>query len=507
MVPAREDAERFRRFLAEIGYTQTNLRDHLKLSELPSRRLRNHARLLDLTAEPTALHTLLRWFWVGVGIAENVGVKRVPPWVVKFCVRCGLLREEGDTLNPQVLLTSIGAFLIASDRTATVECAAPPDLVLWPNPTTRLLADFTVRKPSRATLDLGTGNGIQALYAAAHSSTVIASDLNPRAVQFAAFNARLNGCENVECLPGDMFEPVKGHSFDLIVSNPPFFISPFKRYLFCDNPMELDQLCRTIVRQAPAYLSEGGYFQMMCEWARVQGQPLEEKIEEWFTGTGCDAWVVTGHAQDPGEYADARIREMNVREGEADPRLYDQYMAYYRGKKVDAIHGGIVAMRRRSGRNWTLTQEMSKAPKKPFGGLVQQVFANRDVLDRCRRDEQLLELSPSVSAGARLEEQFQHSGSGWKPKSLMLVLDQGVRTSVEVQPLVAEFLGRCDGKRKLGELIQEMSAKVDVDVGTVRSECLKVVRELAGHCFLVFDGETQSGEATGKSEQLLPWHP
>jgi hypothetical protein len=35
--------------------------------------------------------------------------------------------------------------------------------------------------------------------AAAHSQKVFARDLNPRAVAFASFNARLNGIENVDC--------------------------------------------------------------------------------------------------------------------------------------------------------------------------------------------------------------------------------------------------------------------------------------------------------------------
>ncbi len=126
-------------------------------------------------------------------------------------------------------------FIFAADHTSKID-AGDPDLVLWPNPTSRLLSRFTVRRPSRATLDLGTGTGIQALAAAAHSERVVATDLNSRAVAFALFNARLNGIENVECLCGNGFEPVAGRKFDLIVSNPPFFITPAAQYLFCDNP-------------------------------------------------------------------------------------------------------------------------------------------------------------------------------------------------------------------------------------------------------------------------------
>ena len=39
---------------------------------------------------------------------------------------------------------------------------------------------------------------------------------------------------------GDCFEPVAGRAFDLILSNPPFFITPQTDFVFCENPMELD---------------------------------------------------------------------------------------------------------------------------------------------------------------------------------------------------------------------------------------------------------------------------
>jgi methylase of polypeptide subunit release factors len=54
-------------------------------------------------------------------------------------------------------------------------------------------------------LDLGAGCGIQALLAARHADRVVASDLNPRAVGIAAFNAALNEVA-VDCVEGDLFE-------------------------------------------------------------------------------------------------------------------------------------------------------------------------------------------------------------------------------------------------------------------------------------------------------------
>ena len=66
-----------------------------------------------------------------------------------------------------------------------------------------------------------------------------------------------------------------GAHFSSDFFQPTFFHYPQSDYLFCDNPMELDQLCRHLVREAPAHLNEGGYMQMLCEWAQVGEQPWE----------------------------------------------------------------------------------------------------------------------------------------------------------------------------------------------------------------------------------------
>ena len=78
-----------------------------------------------------------------------------------------------------------------------------------------------MRRPVEHALDVGTGNGIQAIHAARHCSRVVATDVNARALQFAAFNAQLNGFDNIEVREGSFFDPAEGERFDLVISNPP----------------------------------------------------------------------------------------------------------------------------------------------------------------------------------------------------------------------------------------------------------------------------------------------
>ena len=316
--PLSVDASlRLRSWFEEAGYSEVNLLRYLGAAELPSRHLRNEARLLDRTREVTLLNTLLRWFWLGRPQADSAYTKTVPDALLALLLQSGLLKEEGKVLKATAMLLPVENFLVASDHPSSIE-AGDSEMVLWPNPTSKFLARFAVRRHARATLDLGTGSGILSLGAAKHSDTVIATDVNPRVPSFVAFNARLNGVENIELRMGDGFAPVAGLRFDLILSNPPFFITPKSDYLFCDNQMELDQLCRLLVKEAPAHLNEGGYMQMLCEWAQVGDQSWEERIAEWLDGSGCDAWVMKGLTQYPEEYAQHRIREKKL-PGAASP--------------------------------------------------------------------------------------------------------------------------------------------------------------------------------------------
>ena len=82
----------------------------------------------------------------------------------------------------------------------------------------------TLITPETGVLDLGTGSGIGAVFAAQHARCVTAIDINPEAVRCAHINVLLNHvADRVEVLEGDLFAPIGDRCFDVIVFNPPFF--------------------------------------------------------------------------------------------------------------------------------------------------------------------------------------------------------------------------------------------------------------------------------------------
>src|SRR5579875_2447502 len=103
----------------------------------------------------------------------------------------------------------------------------PPGVFAPPSDAWMLAAHLRREPPTRRTvLDLCAGSGVLAMVAALEGAAhVTAVDVSRRAVVAVRLNALLNGVR-VEALRGDLFVPLSGRRFDLIVTNPPYLPGP-----------------------------------------------------------------------------------------------------------------------------------------------------------------------------------------------------------------------------------------------------------------------------------------
>jgi len=85
--------------------------------------------------------------------------------------------------------------------------------------------DAPLFNPRTSVLDMGTGSGVCALFAARHAKRVVAVDISAAAVRCARLNATLNDLEDrIDIRHGDLFAPVEGDHFDVVLFNPPFYL-------------------------------------------------------------------------------------------------------------------------------------------------------------------------------------------------------------------------------------------------------------------------------------------
>ncbi|MGX1567219.1 HemK2/MTQ2 family protein methyltransferase [Streptomyces sp. NPDC055506] len=140
-----------------------------------------------------------------------------------------------------------------------------PPGVYAPQEDTELLAGALSDEPvppGAEVLDVGTGTGALALAAARRGLRVTAVDVSRGAVWAARLNARLAGLP-LRIRHGNLFDPVRGESFDLILANPPYVPAPGGREprgsarawdAGGDGRLVVDRICR----EAPALLRPGG---------------------------------------------------------------------------------------------------------------------------------------------------------------------------------------------------------------------------------------------------------
>ena len=97
---------------------------------------------------------------------------------------------------------------------------------ILPHETPQIINQLKIKKGD-VVLDLATGSGAIALFCADKAKKVYATDINPRAIEYAQFNAILNNLEHkIKFRIGDLFSPVKNIKFDYITWNGPTVAAP-----------------------------------------------------------------------------------------------------------------------------------------------------------------------------------------------------------------------------------------------------------------------------------------
>jgi hypothetical protein len=482
-----DEIRRLKGILETKDYSDRGILQALDIDSFPTLRTTEMPILMHRTAQGRALDTLIRLFLMEVPVSISAAERALAPMKLSACQSSGLLEERNGEVASRIKILPYKGLLVASDPNRVLHSSEKAHFVMGIGASSITLSNLTLRRPFRATLDLGTGCGIQGLLAARHSDVVIATDKNPRASQLALFNARLNGYSHMHSLVGDLFEPFEAEAFDLVITNPPFVISPETRYVYRDGGMPADQICRRIIREVPRYLSPGGFCQMLCNWAETVDGSWQERIQKWFEGTGCDGWVIRSEIRDAAVYADTWIRHT---EPKIDPagfaEKFDTWMEYYKRHGIIGMSAGMIILRK-SDRDiphfW-----VEEGPEKMLGPSGEDIWAGfllRDYLSRFQRDSLLLAEKFTVASDVRLIREAVPSDTGWTDTVFKLQRTAGMAYQGDIDPYIAHLVAGCNGKRPLIDLVIAMATEIGENPEVLIDPACKVVRGLVSRGFLL----------------------
>ena len=122
------------------------------------------------------------------------------------------------------------------------------------------LLENTVINEDDVVLDIGTGAGIQAIFAAGKASKVVATDLNQDAVDDTAYNAKFHDlAHKIDTRQGDLFGPVNDdEKFDVIIFN--------IDYPFNEKSKALWEVHERFFREVKNYMKPGATIFYQAGW-------------------------------------------------------------------------------------------------------------------------------------------------------------------------------------------------------------------------------------------------
>lgn len=433
------------------------------------------------------LATLIRLFLLGSPAPLARAAAALEPLTLAEAAALGVVVVGRSRVHGTMRLIPGAEHIFACDRENEASADIAADHVMGITPSSRRLAELTIRRPVELALDLGTGCGYQAVLAASHAERVIATDVNPRALNVTAFNALLNGVGNVECRVGDRFAPVEGLRFDLIVSNPPFVISPERSITYRDSGLGADRVSSDIVAAASGYLREGGLAHVLISWLHASSGDWSAPLRTWVAGSGCDAWFIREASYDPLAYA-ATWNQALAGDVARYATTVERWSRYFEELRAEAIGYGAAILRRREGDPRVRTDDLTTSPAPGVSDELAALWGAGDRLaglDDAALEAEILTLAPEH----RLEQTLHCRDGTFEVLGASLALDRGLRPRAEIDVAIAQLLALLDGRRPLREALQGAAAALgsplDGPAG-VRTEALPAVRDLVRLGFLRF---------------------
>ena len=336
----------------------------------------------------------------------------------------------------------------------------------------------------------------------------MATDISARALAFTAFNAALAGVSvsgapdagsepvlgsgRLELLRGSLLEPVVGRRFDLIVSNPPFVLTPpavreaglpLMEYRDAGGP-----ILPGLVAGLGEHLEPGAVAVMLGNWEHRGTGSWRDAVAAWVPEE-LDAWVIERELQDPVEYATMWLRDGGLipeRHAEGFDAALEAWIDDFEARDVRGVgFGYLIVHRPRHPREpWRLLEEVTTSGQGVLGPHIAEVLEVREHLAGLD-DEAVADLRPLLAPDVT-EERHLIPGAA-EPTVILLRQGGGLGRALQASTAVAALAGVADGELSVGQVASAVAALSELnaaDGAALRAEMVEAARHLLTTGFL-----------------------
>lgn len=450
--------ETLRGFLAVASFEEEEICRRLGIDSIDQFRAIRDGR--PDVAPQDALDALIRLFLDNEAMAWTDLRALLPADAVVAFKTLGLVRDhrtDPERAVSNVLLYPTHGLYIASDVVALpdAENARYWDLVYAAITTNT--RNFLATMPdtrSSAFLDLCSGTGIAALIAArSFADHAWAVDVALRSTEFARFNAKLNGIENVTALAGDLYAPVAGLTFDRIVAHPPYVPSRETRLVYRDGGSDGEGITRRIIAGLPNHLRPGGQFHCTCTATDRRDAPLEQRLRAMLgeAANEFDIVIIVSNEYDPTEYY---VRLAIA--GRSTWKEAEEWHGHFAALGITKMVYATIAMHRHERPHEPFTARRRIGSSTGAAELTRllnaaEVSASPEALAR------LLDSRPFVPAHVALHTDHARDTSAWTMRAATLSTSVPLDVRVPCPAGMATFVGEMDGSRSVRELYAELA--------------------------------------------------
>lgn len=455
-----------RTLLATHGFTDAGVSAHTGCESLYDFFFgAERARPSDADQRPYehALDLLVRLFMRGEVVSRVSIAKLLGDDAGELLQSLGLVKPHGSreqAMSATVLMyPTEGPWLVSDPSVAIARAHGIPDAefpadAVYPAVTgsVRVFLCTLPRGEGGDYLELCSGTGVAALMGAmAGARHAFAVDITERSTIFAEFNARLNGVRNFTALEGDLWEPVRGRTFETIVAHPPYIPSATRALIYSDGGEDGEQLTRAILGGLDEHLAPGGVFHCTCVISARVGATAAARVRAML-GDNADAYdlVLVGNGTNTllEHFASSLISA-----DQATSELANAQLRRLAEQQVERLEFVTIVLKRhdedRSGFTFVAKRGSETGWREVAWALRTGAVATRpDVMAQA-----LLRTPIRIAAGAQLELNYRVGGreEPWVAERGRISVETPFVGRVEVGAGDAMMLAQFDGTRTLHE--------------------------------------------------------